>query len=105
MTMAAPTDQKLPVTSVIAPLDVSKSPSAPTPGGEIVAALVGVADLIDGEIIQVPHDSLLHVRPPRFRRDSGGDLAARQVSQLVDYIDTGRLEERRDMPTRHGGQP
>ena len=45
-------------------------------GVEVVVALVGVADLVDEEVVQIPDPALLHVRPPRLGRDLRGDLAA-----------------------------
>src|SRR4029453_8653234 len=63
-------------------------------GVEIVVPLIRVADLIDGEVVEVPDPSLLHVRPPRFRRDAGRDLTAYQVRRFVGDVDHRRLEER-----------
>src|SRR6185295_18948183 len=79
-----------------------------SPGVEIVVALIRMADLIDREVIQIPHPPLLHVRPPRLWRDTAGDLAARQVPQPVDHVDAGGLENRHaDAPrwTAFAGAP
>ena len=64
------------------------------PGGVVVAALIGVADLVDREVVEIPDPALLHVCPPGLRGDLGGDLAARQVGQLVEPVDDGGLDQR-----------
>ena len=70
-------------------------------GRVVVIALVGVADLVDREIVQVPDPSVLHVRPPRLGRDSRGDLAAYQIRGPVGDVDDRDLEERlADAPLR-----
>src|SRR5678815_5687207 len=54
---------------------------------EVVVALIRVADLIDGEVIEVPFPTPLHVRPPGLRRDLGGVLSANQIRELVHAVD------------------
>ena len=49
---------------------------------EVVVALIRVADLVDGEVVQVPDPPLLHVGPPGLGRDSRRHLAANEVRQL-----------------------
>ena len=63
-------------------------------GVEIVVALVGMADLVDLEVVEVPDPALFHVRPPGLRRDLRGVLAAHQVGELVEAVDDDVLEER-----------
>ena len=62
-------------------------------GVVVVVALVGVADLVDEEIVQVPDPALLHVGPPGGRSDPCRDLPPGEVCQFVEDVDVGRLEE------------
>ena len=64
------------------------------PGVEVVVALIRVADLVDDEIVQVPHPPLLHVGPPRLRGNPRGDLAAHEICRLVEDVDHRGGEER-----------
>ena len=52
-----------------------------------------MADLVDREVVQIPHPALLHVRPPALWRDMGRDLAAHEVGDLVEHVDHGGLEQ------------
>ena len=72
-------------------------------GGEVVVSLVGVAELVDHEIVQIPDPALLHVGPPRLRRDLRGHLAAREVRQFVKDVDDVVCENA--LPTLRRGQP
>jgi hypothetical protein len=63
------------------------------PGIEVVIALIRVADLIDDEIVEVPHPALLHVGPPRGGGDLRGNLAPREVGKLIEAVDDRRLRE------------
>ena len=65
-----------------------------SPRIEVVAALVGMAELVDREVIQVPDPSLLHVGPPGLRRHTRRHLAAGQVSQAIEDVHHRQLEER-----------
>src|SRR5262245_10261729 len=67
---------------------------------EIVIALIRVADLVDGEVVEVPLPSSLHVLPPRLRCDFGGVLSADQVCGFVKAIDDGGPREGFADPTR-----
>ena len=60
---------------------------------EVVVALIRVADLVDGEVVQVPDPSLLHVVPPRLGRDPGGHLPADEVRHAVHHVDDGGLKQ------------
>ena len=61
---------------------------------EVVVALVRVADLVDGEVIEIPFPTPLHVRPPGLWRDLGCVLPANQVGELVHAVDHGDPQER-----------
>ena len=51
-------------------------------------------ELIDGEVVEIPNPPVLHVGPPRLRRDFRRDLAADQVRGPVDNVDHRGLEQR-----------
>ena len=62
--------------------------------GEVVVPLVRMTELIDGEVVEIPDPPVLHVGPPRLRRDLRRDLAADQVRGLVDDVDHRGLKQR-----------
>ena len=68
--------------------------SVGAPRREVVVALVRVADLIDGEIIEVPFPTPLHVDPPGLRCDLRGVLSANQIGELVGDVDVRGPQER-----------
>ena len=61
---------------------------------EVIVPLVRMTELIDLEVIEVPHPPVLHVGPPRLRRDPRRDLAADQVRDPVDDVDHRGLKQR-----------
>ena len=60
---------------------------------EVVVALIRVADLVDGEVVQVPDPPLLHVVPPCLGRDPRRHLPANEVRHSVHHVDDGGLKQ------------
>ena len=91
--MVSPKYSQVPLPNAVMPADSQKLRPLRAPGVEVVVALIRVADLVDAEVVQVPHPALLHVGPPRLRRHLRRDLAAHEIGEPVDDVDERGVQE------------